>query len=433
MKKALIIIGIIFTSYFVISWVLVNIIAVPLAAWNSHQSWKEVEKENKIILEIGDEKLNTDLIGIYEYKTTEKHENHYIVIDRKKSKLIGFYYGTESGGEHGIFYYGNRIENLKAQGNSIKFDIGERKLYSTTQFRIIKHARDTIQESQGISKSVLKYNGLITENGLKLNCNSEYDDCWDNSMEFIKLIKNNVEQKIDNKYINKLLFENELNSQNKIKEFSKFNFPKIWMKTENHNVFGIIGKDNQRIKIKLISIEKDQNNPQKYIVKGKSNVKDNICDFNGFITLKEVYETKELDYGVDNEYENKGIKSQGILIANYELFENIKQTHSGKFSGKLYSKWYLTSDNKIEYDDISSIADGYTNNIFAGKWENYKTHLIKKCNWGDYRIPDATSDFDIGAAEFSPNLKYYDKGWESRAKIYSDEQAKMKEMEIWWK
>jgi len=35
----------------------------------------------------------------------------------------------------------------------------------------------------------------------------------------------------------------------------------------------------------------------------------------------------------------------------------------------------------------------------------------KKCNWGDYRVPMANTDFDVGAGEFSVSEKYWDKGW----------------------
>ena len=41
-------------------------------------------------------KLNSDLIGIYEHKTPEQSENHYIVIDTLNRKYNGLYYGTEA-------------------------------------------------------------------------------------------------------------------------------------------------------------------------------------------------------------------------------------------------------------------------------------------------------------------------------------------------
>ena len=43
--------------------------------------------------------------------------------------------------------------------------------------------------------------------------------------------------------------------------------------------------------------------------------------------------------------------------------------------------------------------------------------------------------FDIGAAEFSPSEKYYDKGWENcqKAWLYGDNIAKKEELNEWWK
>lgn len=47
---------------------------------------------------------------------------------------------------------------------------------------------------------------------------------------------------------------------------------------------------------------------------------------------------------------------------------------------------------------------------FVGSWTSYKTNIAKKCNWGDYRIPDS-SDLDIGTGEFSVNEKYVKNDW----------------------
>jgi len=213
------------------------------------------------------------------------------------------------------------------------------------------------------------------------------------------------------KFLTDFLLESELNSENVLDNYNHFDFSNVWTKTENSSVFGIIGKEHQRIQIKLISIKKNSNSPNEYFVFGKSCVKGTICDFSGIITLTEIKEVKELHFGVDDEYADKGIKSQGILIADYELKENLEQKHSGIFKGKLYSKWYLNSKNQIKYDNIENNSDGYTNNAFLGVWKSNTTEREKICNWADYRVPNANQDFDIGAGEFSVSEKYWDKGW----------------------
>ena len=250
---------------------------------------------------------------------------------------------------------------------------------------------------------------------------------------FILLTNISIAQS-SNKFLSDFLQGDELKPKNALHEYNQFDFSKIWTITKNYNVLGIIGKEHQRLRIKLISIEKNQNDPDEYFVSGKSYVKGTICDFSGTIRLTEIKEVKELHFGVDNEYADKGIKSQGILIGDYEFKENREQSHSGIFKGKVYSKWYLNSENQIEYDNIKFYSDGYMNNAFVGIWESYLTGKEKICNWADYRVPNTNPDFDIGVGEFSPSKKYYDKGWENyqKAWLYGDEQAKKIELDKWW-
>lgn len=133
-------------------------------------------------------KLNADLIGIYEYKTPEQSENHYIVIDTLNENYNGLYFGTEDSREHGVFFYGNGMENLNLENDKISFEIGKRNLYKTTRFRIVKHRRNLEKDStSGVSKGKLKYNGKITKSGFIVNCESKYGYCWENEMKFKKL------------------------------------------------------------------------------------------------------------------------------------------------------------------------------------------------------------------------------------------------------
>lgn len=235
-------------------------------------------------------------------------------------------------------------------------------------------------------------------------------------------------------FLDKFLHGDVLKAENIIDEYNSYDFSSIWLKAKNLNVLGIIGEDHQRLKIKLIEAIKSKENPNEYIVKGKSSVKGNVCDFQGKITLLKIQEVNKLHFGVDNEYENKGIKSQGVLFANYQFYESSEQNHSGVFKGDLYSRWYLNNKDYIEYDDIRLASDNYMNNSFIGTWEKYNSKLVKKCNWGDYRIPKTNNDFDIGAGEFSPSDKYLNYGWENRRKaMIGDNIAINEEEKEWWK
>lgn len=228
---------------------------------------------------------------------------------------------------------------------------------------------------------------------------------------------------------------NGLQPINLLASASSYNFSNLWMQTKNSQIVGIIGDDHQRIRIKIISVKAIAGKPNEYTVTGKSSVKGTICDFSGKIILNRVSELQEMHWGVDDEYKDQGIISQGIAIAHYEFKENSQQKHSGVFKGTLYTKWYVNAENKIMYDDIESNADSYTNNAFIGVWKSYTTGKEKICNWGDYRVPNANEDFDIGASEFAPDKKYLKNGWENYTKAFlsGDEKARQIERTEWWK
>jgi len=202
----------------------------------------------------------------------------------------------------------------------------------------------------------------------------------------------------------------EVISADRIERFIKYDFSQLWLKTENEFVYGIIGDEHQRILVKILTVLKNSKNPKEYLITGKSSVKENVCRFSGKITVIKIQESKRTIFGVDNEFRER-LKTQGILIAQYEFFENKGETHSGVFHGLVKTKWYLDKKNKIRYDDTNIEADGYFNNAFVGTWKMYKSNVLKKCNWADYRVPNSNCDFDIGAGDFNVSEKYWKNGW----------------------
>ena len=237
----------------------------------------------------------------------------------------------------------------------------------------------------------------------------------------------------ENSFDKRFLLGDELKKENVIDKYVDYDFSQIWLKTQNLSVLGIIGENHQRLKMKFTQVSKNTGNGNEYSVMGKSCVKRTVCDFQGNISIKAIKEVKNLHYGIDNEYEDKGIKSQGILIGEYYLEENIEQKHSGIFTGTFYSKWYMDKDSQINYDDIEIYSDGYMNNQFVGFWSKHNSANSKICNWGDFRIMNCNEDFDIGAGEFSPNDNYLKYGWEVRRKAMNgDEESINLETEKWW-
>jgi hypothetical protein len=165
-------------------------------------------------------------------------------------------------------------------------------------------------------------------------------------------------------------------------------------------------------------------------------VKNNICDFRGTITISNIRKYKSISYGVDDSYKNKGIKGEYFILGDFTFSEDQGQSHSGIFRGAFQTDFFLDKNNKAQYDDIDLDADAYTNNQFVGQWIDYKTNQVKRCNWGDLRIPNS-GNFDIGAGDFSPDDKYLKYGWQSVRDLMSQnsnyKKAKQIEEAKWWK
>ncbi|WP_438711317.1 hypothetical protein ACSTS3_22705 [Aquimarina muelleri] len=169
---------------------------------------------------------------------------------------------------------------------------------------------------------------------------------------------------------------------------------------------GFIGKNKKRLHISFESIKKNNN---QYHVLGSTTVGRNTRRFEGYIKIKEICSFKNFIYGVDDWMKGK-VKDQGFLVGEFSFSENPKHSATGVFKGKLLARWYLDLESNLNYDNIDSDSDSYSNNQFLGTWTSYKTNKVSQCAWGHYKIPCA-GDLNIGAAEFSPNKKYFDFGW----------------------
>jgi hypothetical protein len=64
----------------------------------------------------------------------------------------------------------------------------------------------------------------------------------------------------DQKYLSAFLLEDELKPDNILSQYKQFDFSGLLSHTENYQIFGVIGADNQRIKVKLTSISKNPEN-----------------------------------------------------------------------------------------------------------------------------------------------------------------------------
>lgn len=247
----------------------------------------------------------------------------------------------------------------------------------------------------------------------------------------------NASAQTESELFKKANLKNEYLTQTELRnQFLQYDFSKLWTQTDNQFVYGFIGNDYQRIRIKIISAIKNKALPNTYDVYGKSMVKNNVEEFRGTIKILSIKKFKNTSNGVDDELKNEGIKGQYMIVGDYLFSESADKEHSGIFKGVFRTDFYVDKTNKIFYDDIDMNADGYINNEFVGIWSPYKNGTAKRCNWGDYRIPNS-GNFDIGAGEFSPDDKYLKYGWQSLRDIgqpgIKGKNAKAIEAAKWWK
>lgn len=195
------------------------------------------------------------------------------------------------------------------------------------------------------------------------------------------------------------------------------------------NILGFIGDDYQRFYIHFISIIQNPTNHLEYFVYGKTKVKENICQFQGIITI-----TKAKTFLLDGSPEQK----QGLVDAKYEFYEDPNQKSSGILIGNLQTDFIFDSIGGLEYGDIA-FGDGYFNNRFVGTWKDYKTGETKKCNWGYEGIPESGELLSTAATWFLPDNKFAKVGWDNYIKAYSIEaetsvniEFRKKENEKWW-
>ncbi len=203
-------------------------------------------------------------------------------------------------------------------------------------------------------------------------------------------------------------------------------------KFERAEILGFIGENYQRLQIHFISIIQNPSNPYEYFAYGKTKVKGIIREFQGIMKITKSGVYKESEYGYPN-------YKQGFTESEVHLYEDRKENSTGFFSGRLKTKFIIDSNGVFRYDALMFVADGFFNNQFVGTWTSYQTKTIKKCNWGDYRIPESKK-LDVGAGEFSVDDEYLKNGWENYKLAWGTYpetpdvlKAREKENELWWK
>ena len=203
-------------------------------------------------------------------------------------------------------------------------------------------------------------------------------------------------------YVDLVLNRGDLSTEELKDSLSALDYSTLWTFTENCFVYGFIGENYQRLRMKFLSVEHDRLQPDIYAVQGKSRVRSTTCALHGELAIEHVRRNPDPDYDVEGVYKDSLIHGFFTVTGAYRFIEDSTCAHAGSFQGKFISWFYLDADGRVRYDDVIDVADGYTNNEFVGDWRAKNGGTIKRCNWGDWRIPDS-GEFDAGAGEFSPD------------------------------
>lgn len=238
-----------------------------------------------------------------------------------------------------------------------------------------------------------------------------------------------------NKQTDKTKDVNYNENQNKV-EIINYNYlgndlSQVFIHNQEENL-GIFGDDNYRFYIIFDSVIKK--NDSLYQVIGRTNFKNNLNNFEGFIKIDSLVkfnlsenELNEIEFAKeqgDVDFLNRYKYEKFKLVGNYQFNESKDEKGSGVYIGKFESFVFL-KDNKLIYDDIElSNNDSYYNNHFTGIWKSNMTGIEKINCWANFRIP-CSKGLDIGSAEFVPSEKFLIKGWGNyyKARVLGDKKA----------
>lgn len=242
------------------------------------------------------------------------------------------------------------------------------------------------------------------------------------------------------KFVLETLNQPDIGKEELLTKFGIYDYSSLWIENDN-NILGFIGENYQRIKIKYLSIIKNNGRTNHYYVYGKSKVKSNICQFQGEIEIVNIRKINNEEESIlleeaKKQKDEEAIKrlsvQKFILLGKYVFYEDSKQKGAGIFQGNFRSDFYIDG-NIITYNDLNKQSDSFSNNQFVGTWTSYMNSIVKRCNWGEFRIP-YSGDLDIGVGDFSPNKKYIKNGWEGYYKAYiqNDVNIQNEEEQAWW-
>ncbi len=122
---------------------------------------------------------------------------------------------------------------------------------------------------------------------------------------------------------------------------------------------GVIGDKGQEIRVEFVSMIRNADRPDEYLVYGHTEVERNICDFQGIMKVKNPGQ------GIDTRTETQPKVVEGSFI----FYEDKDQKHTGILRGEF--------EMQVPSDEKSAVVSGH----FHGKWHSYESGEVLDLSW----------------------------------------------------
>ena len=145
---------------------------------NSKSKYKDFESTDT---------FQKQILGFYEYQANGSNRNQYVLIDTLKNKIYGIYYRTEPKRGQGQWYYANSVTDLKFEGDTIEFNLGNRKLFGSQPVLPGRRFTDVPSLRSSKKDQKLRFRGRFFKGVLSLECSSDKGDCPAEMMVFKRI------------------------------------------------------------------------------------------------------------------------------------------------------------------------------------------------------------------------------------------------------
>ncbi|MBX3044979.1 MAG: hypothetical protein KIT33_09485 [Candidatus Kapabacteria bacterium] len=206
-----------------------------------------------------------------------------------------------------------------------------------------------------------------------------------------------------------------------------YELTEYFLNSDPVKIYGFIGNELERIRVKINDVKLESKSAGRYIIKGKTKVKNNISEFAGHLQLKSVYEFKE------------PVTSHWLVMCRFSaVFKEIGSgSHKGEFTGDYY---IILSKIVDELRFAKAIPQFAKNHTFVGNWKSSDNKLHYPVLWGEDIMIEELEDVYYGIT-INPSVddSKLEKSWKSFFDAFNydnDEKLKENAMKIetekWW-